>query len=234
MIYRAPRIPPKKRASLFKCFSMDLMATDAAKIAKVNHKTADLYYRYYREQITRSMRRVPRFFGEIEMDQSFFGGRGRKRMESLLKRYAKVMPRAQYLERAKAIRQEYKTPVFGILQRGGDVYVQIIKKSDKRTLEPIVRMVVEQGSTIFTDKWRGFADLGLDGYTHKSINHSVEYSDRKGTHINGIESFWSFASRRLAKFNGIAKTTLPLHLRECAFRYNHKDVGKALKAILKD
>ena len=69
-----------------------------------------------------------------------------------------------------------------------------------------------------------------DGYRHYRINHSKEYSDRKGTHINGIENFWSFAKRRLAKFNGVSRKTFLLHLKECEFRYNHKhDMLKTLQ-----
>ena len=38
-------------------------------------------------------------------------------------------------------------------------------------------------------------------------------------HVNGIESFWSYAKRRLAKFNGIASAKFVLHLKECKFRF---------------
>lgn len=152
-------------------------------------------------------------------------------MQALLKRYEKIFTHKEYMERAKAIRKEHKTTVFGILQRGGDVYTHIIKRNDARTLIPIVRLVVEDKTTVYTDKWRGFTDLKLDGYTHKSVNHSEEYVAKDGSHINGIESFWSFARRRLSKFNGIARTTLPLHLKECEFRYNNKDVAAALKKL---
>lgn len=233
----APRISVRKQRALLKCFALDMLSWSkagacAAKTAKVNRTTADRYYRVFREAIYTASRKAPRFFGEVEMDQKAFGGRGRKRMQAYLKRLEKTLSHAAYLDKARKIRAEHKTQVFGILQRGGDVYVHIIKKADKRTLMPIIRLVVEVGTTVYTDAWRGFTDLGLDGYTHASVNHSVEYSDRKGTHINGIESFWSFAQRRLAKFNGISSHTLPLHLKECEFRYNNEDVLKALKKIL--
>lgn len=228
-----PGITKKQERDLFKAFTMDVNATAAAGMARVSRKSADIHYRCYREAIYRAVRRAPRFFGEVEMDQGEFGGRGRKRMQALLKRFAKIMPRAEYLAKARTIRGEHKVLVFGILQRNGDVYVHIIKKADARTLQPIVRLVVEQGATVYTDKWRGFSELGLDGYTHKSVNHSEEYVDKHGNHINGIEAFWSFAKRRIAKFNGIARTTLPLHLKECEYRYNHrKDLARALKAIV--
>ena len=41
-------------------------------------------------------------------------------------------------------------------------------------------------------------------------------------HINGIESFWSFAKRRLAKFNGLPSASFPLFLKETEFRFNNR------------
>lgn len=231
MITRAPRIRKVKQNQLLKYFAMDLDATEAAALAKVNRTTSNLWYRHFRELIYQASRKAPRFFGEVEMDQAEFGGRGRKRMQALLKRYEKMFTHKEYMERARKIRKEHKTLVFGIFQRGGDVYVHIIKRNDARTLIPIVRLVVEDTATVFTDQWRGFTDLKLDGYKHYNVNHSIEYVAKDGSHINGIESFWSFAKRRLGKFNGIARTTLPLHIKECEFRYNNNDVFAALKAL---
>lgn len=233
MIVRASRISVRKQNALLKYFAQDMLASHAAEIAKVSANTVNHYYRHFREVIFMSLRRAPRFFGEVEMDQAFVGGRGGKGMREALKRITHL-PHKEYVQRAKDIRKDRKVQLFGIKQRGGDIYVQIIKRADRDTLMPIVRLVVEQGSTVLTDKWRGFEELGLDGYTHKSINHSESYVDKKGNHINGVEQFWSFAKRRLAKFNGIARTTLPLHVKECEWRYNHdrKDILSALKKLV--
>ncbi|OGV52176.1 MAG: hypothetical protein A2X49_05880 [Lentisphaerae bacterium GWF2_52_8] len=43
------------------------------------------------------------------------------------------------------------------------------------------------------------------------------------SHINGIESFWGVAKTRLSKFKGIHKSTFYLHLKECEFRFNHRN-----------
>jgi transposase len=234
MIVRAPRISKRKQNQLLHYFAQDKVASIAADDAKVSIECASRWYRHFREAIYRSLAKAPRFFGEVEMDTAFFGGRGRKRMHSLLARYKKIMPYSEYQAKAKIIRAEHKQEVFGILQRGGPVYVHLIKKADARTLTPIVRLIVERGSVVYTDKWRGFTELQLDGYEHRSVNHSEEYVTKEGVHINGIESFWSSASRRLAKFNGIPRHTLPLHLKECEWRYNNRDrdLEKVLKLLL--
>jgi transposase len=43
------------------------------------------------------------------------------------------------------------------------------------------------------------------------------------SHINGIEGFWGMAKTRLVKFRGLCRSTFYLHLKECEFRFNHRD-----------
>ena len=50
-------------------------------------------------------------------------------------------------------------------------------------------------------------------------------------HINGIENFWSQAKRVLRKYNGIPKTTFPLFLKECEFRFNYGTPKQQLKTL---
>ena len=62
-------------------------------------------------------------------------------------------------------------------------------------------------------------DWWMWGYDkHFRINKSRHFAE-KSVHINGIEAFWSFTKRRLAKFNGV-KQNFELHLKECEWRYN--------------
>lgn len=216
-----PGISKKQEAALMMQFALGHTAADATVVARVFRHTAERYFRIWREVIYAASARAPRFSGEVEMDQKQFGGRGRKRMDSLLKRYKKILTYSEYQTKAKVIRAQHKTKVFGIMQRDTQqIYLKIIKREDKRTLEPVVFTVVEGGATIFTDKWRGFADLGIHGYTHHSINHSVEYVDIHGHHANTIESFWSFAQLHIDSFRGVRTTVLPVYLKECEWRWN--------------
>lgn len=191
------------------CFANDLTASQAAKMCRINRNTANAWYRKFREQILAyTTQEYPRFSSEVELDESYFGGPRKKRHAA---------------DRRKRGRgAENKVPVFGVLKREGKVYTQIIKNASKQELLPIVRQIVRKRSQIYTDKWKAYDGLVFDGYKHTRINHSKQYSDRKGGHVNGIENFWSFAKRRLAKFNGVSRATFLLHLKECEFRYNHK------------
>jgi len=58
----------------------------------------------------------------------------------------------------------------------------------------------------------------------RSIFSSIRNEFARGNcHINGIESFWSYAKRRLAKFKSVPRHTFHLHLKECEFRFHHRE-----------
>ena len=222
MLQRKPRIGKSTIKKLIECFVADVSATQAGKLAKVNRNTANFWYGNFREKILEYQEQeFGQMSGEIELDESYFGG-PRKKVHAKDRR-----------KRGRGA--ENKVPVFGIKKReDGRVYTQIIKNASKQELLPIIRRLVQKDeTTIYTDKWKSYDGLVLDGYKHKRINHSKTYSNRKGTHVNGIENFWSFSKRRLAKFNGVSRKTFLLHLKECEFRYNHKsDILRLLTEII--
>ncbi|MDD3648083.1 MAG: IS1595 family transposase, partial [Candidatus Dojkabacteria bacterium] len=79
------------------------------------------------------------------------------------------------------------------------------------------------GSDIYTDGWKSYHALAVYGYNHKKVIHEKnEFSDKKDTHINGVESFWSYAKRRMNKFNGIKKDFFKRYLLESEWRFNHR------------
>jgi hypothetical protein len=76
---------------------------------------------------------------------------------------------------------------------------------------------------IHSDGWRGYDGLVDVGYSkHFRVLHSNNEFANEYSHINGIESFWSSAKRRLQKFNGIPAHTFYLHLKECEYRFNNR------------
>lgn len=96
---------------------------------------------------------------------------------------------------------------------------------------PIIQERILEGSTIYTDGWKAYDGLILNGYEHYRVYHSKNEFARGKSHVNGIESFWSFAKRRLAKFNGLTDDKFFLHLKECEFRFNHRHENLEQKAL---
>ncbi len=193
-----------KIKKLIKCFCNDVDATKSADILGLNRNTVNRYFRILRELIyAKQMSDKKLFFGEVELDEAYFGA---KRLRGV------NMPQ-------KRGRGTWKQPVFGVFERDGRVYTEIVPNAKASTLRKVIKGKISPESIIFTDGWRGYSGLLDIGYSkHFRIDKSQSFSNRHGVHINGIESFWSFTKRRLAKFNGV-KSTFELHLKECEWRW---------------
>ncbi len=103
-------------------------------------------------------------------------------------------------------------------------------------LQAIIRGRVAPEVAIHSDGWRGYNGLVDVGYAkHFRVDHSANEFALGSRHINGIESFWSFAKRRLQKFNGVPAHTFYLHLKECEWRFNNRqsDLYKELLKLLR-
>jgi transposase len=202
-----------KIKKILKCFSEDLPASKTSKLLNINRNTINRYFNIFRLLLIHALETENiKISGSIELDESYFGA---KRVRGKRGRGAAG-----------------KTPVFGLLQRDGKVFVQIVDNCSKDNLRPVIQGKILEGSTIYTDGWKAYDGLILNGYDHYRVYHSHNEFARGKCHVNGIEAFWSFAKRRLAKFNGIAEHKFFLHLKECEFRYNYRQ--QDLYMILSD
>lgn len=201
--YRRSRIAEKKFREIIKYFALDLTANKTAKLTGLTHKTVNQIYLKIRQRLAEESQRQSPFSGEVEVDESYFGA---KRVKGKRGRGAGG-----------------KTIVFGIYKRNGKVFTEIVPDVQRKTLQAIIRGRVSIETVIHSDHWRGYNGLVDIGYPkHFRVNHSVNEFANEISNINGIESFWSFAKRRLLKFNGVKKETFHLHLKECEFRFNHR------------
>ena len=166
----------------------------------VNRNTAAYYFQRLREIIVYELEQASHevFAGEIEVDESYFGGtRKGKRGRGAAG----------------------KVPVFGLLKRGGKVYTKIIADASSQTLMPIIAHKVIPDSIVYSNSWRGYNVLDVSDFKHYRINHSKLFADKQN-HINGIENFWSQAKRHMRQFNGVPKANFVLFLKECEWRFN--------------
>lgn len=214
------KISDFKIKKIMKCFCSDIDATKTAEILHLNRNTINRYFRIFREVIFEKQQEdLGLFFGEIELDEAYFGARRLRGIN---------MPQ-------KRGRGTWKQPVFGVFEREGRVYTELIPNAKSETLRKVIRGKVSLESILFTDGWRGYSGLLDIGYEkHFRIDKSKSFSNQNGVHINGIESFWSFTKRRLAKFNGV-KSTFILHLKECEWRWRKEcnEMEKELWKLLK-
>jgi transposase-like protein len=213
------RLSDYKIKKIIECFSEDLTATKTAKLLKINRNTINSYFNEFRIKIflflkEKNQKKITET-GVFELDESYFGA---KRVRGRRGRGAAG-----------------KTPVFGLLKRDGNVYVEIVENCSKEELMPIIQGKILEGSTIHTDGWKAYDGLILNGYDHYRVFHSHNEFARGKCHVNGIEAFWSKAKRRLSKFNGLSDDKFLLHLKECEFRWNYRkdDLNKIIFNIFK-
>jgi transposase len=203
--YRRSRIAEAKFRFLSRHFALDLHAADAAQLTGVSHRSVITIFGKLRQRIAEECERQSPFKnGEVEVDESYFG------------------PHRVRGKRGRGA--DHKTIVFGLLKRDGKVYTEIVPDCKKATLQAIIRGRVAAEAVIHSDGWRGYDGLVDVGYAkHFRVHHGANEFVRGTAHVNGIEGFWSFAKRRLQKFNGVSHQTFNLHLKECEYRFNNRD-----------
>jgi transposase len=195
-------ISDSKFRQILRCFCSDETANKTSIKTKISRPTINKLFNKFRLRILELSKLESPFSGEIEVDESYFGP---KRIRGKRGRGA-----------------GHKIPVIGILKRNGKVHTQVVNNCKKQDLMPVIRGKILEGSTVYTDGWKSYDGLLLNGYKHYRIFHSKDEFARGKNHINGIESFWSYTKRRLAKFNGVHKHKFILHLKESEFRWNYK------------
>lgn len=147
--------------------------------------------------------------GEIEVDESFIGGKARNMHLSERKR------------RITGTGVKDKTAVMGILERGGKIRTTVVPNRKKHALQAEVRKHVEAGAALYSDALLSYEGLATD-YAHKVVDHAVQYVDGR-VHTNGLENFWSLLKRGIS---GTYVSVEPFHLfrylDEQTFRYNNR------------
>ena len=231
-------ISDEKKQKLLKLFALKSTAVLAAKDVGVSRQCTNKWFNHFREKIFEHTGVAPRFSGEVEIDVTNFRSRSakkRKYWKETEERMGGLDPDwYRRMEAAKAKKpQKPKRLVAAIMQRGGRVWCWPIPDQKTETIMPVIHMVVEEGSTIYTDEGASLKAIANDpGYVHKTINHSERFSDEKGVHINSVEQFFSSAKRRLRKFRGLRGRQFILHIKESEFRYNLRDNPSALQKEL--
>ena len=173
----------------------------------VTQKTA--WFMLHRARLGLQGKQGGKLTGEIEVDETFIGGKARN------------MHVAQRRRRITGTGTKDKTAVIGIVERGGKIRTAVVPNRKKHALQSEVRKHVEAGSALYTDALRSYEGLATD-YAHQVIDHAVAYVDGN-VHTNTLENFWSLLKRGIS---GTYVSVEPFHLfrylDEQAFRYNNR------------
>lgn len=160
-----------------------------------------------------------KFKGQVEVDETFIGGRARNMHKDVK---ARRIPKGSTGSVGKAV-------VLGFLERRGkDGHSTIrpmhINGQSRSTIDPIVREHVERGSEVFTDALSAYSELTPE-FRHQFVDHAERYVDGQ-VHTNGLENFWSLLKRSI---KGTYVSVEPFHLfrylDEQAFRFNRRGLN---------
>jgi transposase-like protein len=159
---------------------------------------------------SRSFLKLGKAGGEVEVDETFIGGKARN------------MHLDKRERRITGTGGKDKTAVLGFLERGGKVRTTVIESRRKKPLQTEVRKHVATGAALYTDALQSYDGLAQD-YRHKIIDHARGYVQGR-VHTNGLENFWSIFKRGI---RGTYVSVEPFHLfrylDEQTFRYNNRE-----------
>jgi transposase-like protein len=153
---------------------------------------------------------------EVEVDETFIGGKLRNMHKEKQIRYRKIT------ESAKFGGPTGKAIVVGLLDRTSrKVRASVVPDVSRLTLQNAVLQNVTHGTNVYTDQAPAYQRLNKT-YLHEVVNHAETYV-RGRVHTNGLENFWSLLKRGLS---GTYVAVEPFHLfryvDEQAFRYNNR------------
>lgn len=207
-IFEGSHVPLKKwfyAIYVFLSHKKGISSTQLSKDIGVTQKTAWFILERIRYNLKDKVK--VEFKTETQVDETYVGGRNKGRFKNVQGRSLKS-----------------KIPVVGLLS-DGKAYTIVVPNTGGKVLKGIIDALVQKGSTVITDGWKGYFGLSKS-YRHEVVEHSTGEYVRNGFHTNGIEGFWSHLKRGIM---GIYHKVSPKHLfRYCdefAFRYNTRDMS---------
>ncbi|MDP8975811.1 MAG: IS1595 family transposase [Actinomycetota bacterium] len=182
-------------------------------------------------RFARSWATTVRLSGDVEVDESAFGGKPRARTlrEWDAERYAKN-------RRSAAARwaAENKTTVFAMVERGGRVRTMVVPNRSQPVLHSAIRSHVLSDSMIFSDEWALYEGISKGYRGHRRIKHKARIYVEGDVHTNTVEGFFGLVKTGIrGVYHAVSVRYLPDYLNEYAFRYNRrKDERPMFWAIL--
>lgn len=175
-------------------------------IGSGDYRTA--WYMCHRIRAAMKDTNFPKLMGEVEIDETFIGGKDHNR----------------HWSKKRQIRGgSDKMAVIGAIARKGNVVCQVIENTDRMTMSQFVNKAVsDRASLVATDEHPGYARLGRT-FPHEVVKHQKKQYVRGNIHTNNLEGFWSLLKRGVVgTFHNVSMDYLPLYLAEFSFRHNER------------
>lgn len=161
--------------------------------------------------------------GVFEVDETYVGGKNKNRHKD--KRVMNSQGRAGI----------DKTPVFGMLNRQGNVYAYKVPDTTILTLMPIIKAVAKEGSTLHTDEFNTYKGLKNHNYQHETVNHSIGNYTMNDCTTNRMENYWSIVKRTIhGSYITVSRKYLQEYVNEVSFKYNNRGNKNLFNTLLEN
>lgn len=192
-----------------------ISANQVKRTIDVSYKTAWYLCHRIRDAMAQARADAPKLSDIIEVDETFVGGK------------------------TKGMGHGYKgnkALVVGVVQRGGDVVLQVKDDRSRETLHEFVLSHTDpKAKAIFTDEWPSYAGIGDGDTVHDTVNHSLEEYVRGEVHINTAESVWSLLKRSIiGAFHHVSVKHLDRYLDELEWRHSGRDNTHIFRDTLRE
>jgi len=155
-----------------------------------------------------------KFDGEVELDETFVGGKNKNRHAN--KKVKKCQGRSF----------KDKIPVMGMLQRGGHVTCKVVRDTSYKSLTIPILKTISRTATLFSDEWCGYKTVNKL-YEHYVVDHGHGQYVDEDAYTNNIEGFWSIAKRSIIGiYNHLSRNHIQRYFNEFCFRYNTRDFSE--------
>ena len=177
-------------------------ANQIKRTINVSYKTA--WYLCHRIRAAMAELNAEQLDGTVEVDETFVGG----------KRHGVGHTKHNLM----------KTIVAGIVKRGGDVRLKVVKNNDRGTLHRFIKQHTKPTTEmIITDDWKAYQGIGDHDTKHETVNHAKKEWVRGKVHTNTIENVWSLLKRSIiGSYHKISTKHLDAYLDELEWRYNNR------------
>ena len=117
-----------------------------------------------------------------------------------------------------------KATVIGALQRGGQIRLQVIPSTDRKTLHKFIHeQTAPETEAIYPDAWQAYQGIADEDTRHETVDHNQDEWVRGDVHTNGIENVWSLLKRSIvSSYHKVSKKHLNAYLDELEWRFNNR------------
>lgn len=152
--------------------------------------------------------------GVVECDETYVGGkrRGSKRGRGA----------------------QHKVPVFGMVERSGELKAMVVPNVKSKTLHPIILTNIKNSgkkTKLMTDEFKAYNGL-KKLYYHQVICHMEKVYAIGEVHTNTIEGFWSWLKRAIkGTHHSTSKKHLQQYIDEFVFKYNFRNLSDSERFV---